>query len=485
MNRDPENKLNPETAAPPENEARGMNLNVKMFLGSIAVIALLMVVTFILTKCIPAGEFTRTVDASGNTVIDYSVPFRYVDGGISLWKWLASPILVLGSSGSALLIAVIFFLLIIGGIFNCLEACGMMKYLMNKLIFLFAGKKYWLLAVLVFFFMLLGAFVGSFEEVIPLVPIVVGLAVGLGWDTLTGMGMSLLAVGCGFASGVCNPFTVGVAQTLAGLPMFSGISLRLLSFVLIYALLLSFVMIHAKKVEKERLVRGEREPDRRFLTDRRLEAASMSFAVTLAAGIVLVLVSGVVPALQDYTLIIMAIAFLLGGIAATVQAGFGLKNFLHFFGSGVKSMLPAVLMILMASSIKYTLEESKVLDTVLYMAVDLAEEMPRWAVILFIYLIVLVMNFFVSSGSAKAFMLIPIIIPLAQIFGVSSQLCILAFAFGDGFSNVFYPTNAGLLVSLSLSKVSYAKWFKYSWLFQLLNLLLTSGILLLGLAIGY
>jgi len=468
-----------------EGASRGFDINVKTFVGSIAVIALLMVVTFILTKCIPAGEFTRIVDAAGNTVIDYSVPFRYVEGGISVWKWLASPILVLGSNGSALLIAVIFFLLIIGGIFFCMEACGMMKYLMNKLIFIFAGKKYRLLASLIFFFMLLGAFVGSFEEVIPLVPIVVGLSVGLGWDVLTGMGMSLLAVGCGFASGVCNPFTVGVAQTLAGLPMFSGISLRLLSFVLIYGLLLAFVAIHAKKVEKERLIHGDTVEDRRFLTDRKLERASICFGGTLGAGILLVLISGVVPALQDYTLVIMALAFLIGGIVATVQTGFSFRNFMKFFGKGVKSMLPAVLMILMASSIKYTLEEAKVLDTVLYMAVDIAETMPRWAVVLFIYLIVLVMNFFVSSGSAKAFMLIPIIIPLAQIFGVSAQLCILAFAFGDGFSNVFYPTNAGLLVSLSLSKVSYGSWFKYSWPFQLMNLLLTCGILLLGLATGY
>ena len=111
--------------------------------------------------------------------------------------------------------------------------------------------------------------------------------------------------------------------------------------------------------------------------------------------------------------------------------------------------------------------------------------MPKWAVILFIYLIVLVMNFFISSGSAKAFMLIPLIVPMAQIFGISTQLCILAFAFGDGFSNVLYPTNPVLLISLGLADVSYGDWFKWSWKFQLMNLLLTSGLLLLGLAVGY
>jgi uncharacterized ion transporter superfamily protein YfcC len=142
-------------------------------------------------------------------------------------------------------------------------------------------------------------------------------------------------------------------------------------------------------------------------------------------------------------------------------------------------------MILMASSIKYTLEEAHILDTVLYGAVTLAENMPKWTIILFIYFIVLVMNFFIPSGSAKAFMLIPLIVPMAQVFGISTQLCIVAFAFGDGFSNVLYPTNPALLISLGLVDVSYGDWFKFSWKYQALNIVLTSLILLFGFAVGY
>jgi uncharacterized ion transporter superfamily protein YfcC len=122
---------------------------------------------------------------------------------------------------------------------------------------------------------------------------------------------------------------------------------------------------------------------------------------------------------------------------------------------------------------------------VLHYAVDLADKLPRWSVILFIYLIVLGMNFFIPSGSAKAFMLMPLIVPMAQIFGLSSQLCVLAFAFGDGFSNVFYPTNPALLISLGVADVSYGKWFRWSWKFQTANLVLTSLLLLFGLAVGY
>ncbi|MBR4941900.1 MAG: AbgT family transporter, partial [Clostridia bacterium] len=95
------------------------------------------------------------------------------------------------------------------------------------------------------------------------------------------------------------------------------------------------------------------------------------------------------------------------------------------------------------------------------------------------------LNFFISSGSAKAFLLIPLIVPMAQIFQIPSQLCVMAFAFGDGFSNVFYPTNPALLISLGLADVSYGKWVKWSVKFQAANLALTSLLLLFGLAVGY
>ena len=142
-------------------------------------------------------------------------------------------------------------------------------------------------------------------------------------------------------------------------------------------------------------------------------------------------------------------------------------------------------MILMANSIKYTLVEGNVLDTLLGGAIDIATTLPRWTVVLFIYLIVLMMNFFIASGSAKAFLLMPLIVPVAEVFGISAQLCVIAFAFGDGFSNVFYPTNPVLLISLGLANVEYGKWVKWSWKFQFLNLLLTSGLLFVGLIIGY
>ena len=189
--------------------------------------------------------------------------------------------------------------------------------------------------------------------------------------------------------------------------------------------------------------------------------------------------------LMNWHMEISTLMFLAAGIVSVLACGQTVTELAKGFWEGVTGIFPAVLMILMASSIKYTLEQARVLDTILHAAVDLAQTLPGWTVILFIYLTILGMNFFIPSGSAKAVMLIPLIVPMAQIFGISAQLCVVAFAFGDGFSNVFYPTNPALLIALGLADVSYGDWFKWSGKFQFLNLILTGLILLFGLAVGY
>ena len=462
------------------NTDKKLSISVRSFLTAIIVILILMVGAYVLTFLVPGGSYTWVENANGNLVIDTTAPFQAVEGGLPFYKWLLSPFLVLGADGGGTLIAVIAFLLVIGGVFTALDSCGLMHYMLDKTAHKFGAVRYRLLAVITFLFMAMGAMIGSFEECVPLVPIAVALAVSLGWDPLTGMGMSLLAVGCGFASGVCNPFTVGVAQQLAGLPMFSGVWLRLVAFGLIYSLLFGFLRLYAKKIEKP----ADAQQDD-FVANAQMDKGLTCFVTILLIGIATILSSGFITALQDYTMIIVAVMFLAAGISSALICGMNPKGLGKALWDGIMGIFPAVLMILMASSIRFTLEEAHILDTILHGAVALAEHLPSWTVILFIYLLVLAMNFCIPSGSAKAFMLIPLIVPMAQVFGISAQLCVVAFAFGDGFSNTFYPTNPALLIALGLGDVSYGDWFKWSSKFQIMNLVLTSLILLFGLAVGY
>ena len=388
------------------------SVGVKSFITAIVVIFAMMVLTYALTFMIPGG-------------------------GIPFWKWALSPILVLFGEDSGSMIAIIVLLLVLGGVFNCLDKYGVLRVLLDKITDRFGHRKKVLLAVIPLFFMVLGSVAGTYEEVVPLVPVVVALAIRFGWDALTGLGMSILAAGCGFAAGVCNPFTIGVAQELVDLPMFSGMWFRILNFVIIYAFLVVFLFVHANRVERpieqmeeEKHTSYKREKPRYYMDSK-------------------------------------------------------WKRLSETFIQGVVGVLPGVLPILMANSIRYILIEGNILDVLLQGAISMAAEMPRWKVVLFIYILVLFLNFFIPSGSAKAFLLMPLIVPAAQAFDISAQLCIVAFAFGDGFSNVFYPTNPVLLISLRLVNVSYEKWMVWCGKFQIANLLLTSWLLLLGLAIGY
>ena len=475
-----------------QQDKRVFNIGTRSFVTALIILFILMVLTYALTFLLPAGEYERVVTDGTESIV--AETYHTVDGGLPVWKWLLSPFLALGASGSATVIAIIAFLLVIGGAFNAMDVCGLLSYLFNRVYRMAANQKYKLLPLVSLFFMCLGAFVGSFEECVPLVPIAVALAYSLGWDALVGLGMSLLAVGFGFSTGVCNPFTVGVAQELVGLPMFSGIWMRLLTFVFIYGLLLAFLIPYAKKIERDpqrSLIYDSAMIDRwaslrtEFDQAKKKDAALIWFASILGVGIALILCSSFVPLLQDLIMPLIALIFLLAGTISSLVFGMGGKSYLRAFGKGMVNILPAVLLILMANSIRYTMLESKILDTILYQTVQLTQNAQSGVVVLLIYALALVMELFISSGSAKAFLLMPLIAPIADLNGISRQISVLAYAFGDGFSNVFYPTNPVLLISLGIVGIGYGKWFRWSAKIQLAVLALTSALLLFANAVGY
>ena len=471
---------------------RVFNVGTRSFIAALIILFILMTLIYALTFILPAGEYQRVMTDGKESIV--AGTYQTVTGGLPFWRWLLSPFLALGSSGSGTVIAIIAFLLVIGGAFNAMDECGVLSYMFNRVYRMFEHQKYKLLPLVALFFMCLGAFVGSFEECVPLLPIAVALAYSLGWDALVGLGMSLLAVGFGFSTGVANPFTVGVAQQLVGLPMFSGIWMRILTFVLIYGLLMAFLIPYAKRIErdpKRSMIYDPAMIDRwaslrmDYVEERRKDRALIWFAAVLGGGIVLILSSSVIPFLQDIIMPLIALIFLLAGTISSLVSGMDGRAYFKSFGKGMLNILPAVLLILMANSIRYTMVESKILDTILYQTVQLTQNATSGVVVLLIYALALVLELFISSGSAKAFLLMPLIAPIADLSGISRQIAVLAYAFGDGFSNVFYPTNPVLLISLGIVGIGYGKWFRWSAKIQVAVLALTGGLLLFANAIGY
>lgn len=456
-----------------------LQIQKKVFISAIVILFVLLIGTGILTYFIQSGSYDYEIVDGVKTIIPDT--FHYTNqGNIAFYRIFTAPFEVLGAEGNAIVIAIIAFLLIIGGSITVLNKVGIIEFVIYKIIDVFKDRKYILLSMITLIFMSIGAFIGVFEEIVPLVPIMIILSKKLGWDTKIGLGMSILATGFGFSAAVTNPFTIGVAQELANLPVFSGFLYRLIIFVIVYAVLITFLIINARKIENENDVIELDEP-RTTPNKKALVWVSIWFVVMFIS----IFISPFVSILQDYNLILIALYFFIAGIGALLFSYPNKKEGFKVYLNGSLSMAPGVILILLATGVKHIITISGVMDTILFNLVSALEDSGDFTVVGGAFFFTLFMNFFIGSGSAKAFLIIPILNPLFDLSEISRQLGVLAFQFGDGFSNMFYPTNAVLLVSLGLANFSYTKWFKWTVIIQGIILVLAMVFLYIGLQVGY
>lgn len=455
------------------------SIQKKAFLSAIIILSILLIATGIVVRFIPTGTFDYELINGIETIIPGTFQYTNQDP-LPLYRILTAPFEVLAAPGNALVIAIILFLLIIGGSIKVLKEANIIEHFIYKIILRYYQKRYLLLALITLVFMSVGAFIGVFEEIVPLVPIMIILAKKLGWDTKTGLGMSILAAGFGFSAAITNPFTIGVAQQLAGLPLFSGFFYRMLIFIIIYSLLVSFLIHHAKKISTNHIV------ETIDFTYQAPHPFALKWTILwLSMMFISIILSPFVPLLQSYNLILITLYFLIAGLGVALVAFPKKKEGLNMYLKGAIGMAPGIILILLATGVKQIIVASEVLDTILYRLSTSLVGSNDGTIIVGAYGFVLFANFFIGSGSAKAFLIMPILNPLLDLSEISRQLGVLAFQLGDGFSNMFYPTNAVLLVSLGLAEMSYTKWFKWTVFLQLIIILLSIGFLFLGLGVGY
>jgi uncharacterized ion transporter superfamily protein YfcC len=435
------------------------------------------VLAAVLTWAVPPGEYARDeIEVEGVGTREVVVPGSYerlereAEGvGGRLLHTVAvvfqAPILGFVDPDAAPIIA---FVLLVGGAFAVLTATGAVDAALRRVLRAAAASPALdavLIPLFVGLFSLGGAVFGMSEETIPFVLIFVPLALALGYDSLTGAAIPFLGGGAGFAAAFLNPFTVGVAQGIAGVPLFSGAGFRVGLWVVITSAVAGFIVWHARRVRRDPALSPTRELDdaareggvsavgEAAFTGRQRLALAV-FGLGLVALVVGVLEAG-------WYIVEIAALFVALAAATGVAGGLGGNGTARAFMVGVRDLAPTALIIGLARGILVVLQDGQVVDTILYgMASGLAETGATVAAMSMFGAQTLI-NLFVPSGSGQAALTMPLMAPLADLVGVSRQTAVLAFQLGDGFTNMIIPTSPVLMGALSLARVPWTTWARW------------------------
>jgi len=471
-------------------EQASSGISLRSFLTVVLTLSLILALCSGLSYVIPQGSFQR--DDQG--VILTGTYEKGQVSGIALWRVVTAPVRVFASEDAVTIIMISVFLLIMSGIFNILEKTGGVQLLIARMLRRLKDKGDLVVALMVLVFMLFGSFFGMFEELVTLLPIVLVFLLSMGMDTMIGLGACLMAACFGFSTAITNPFSVGLAAQYAGVSPSDGVWLRLVLFGVIYLTVCGFLQRYLKKIKQDPKVSLTYEADLKKraalqipeeISGKEAERGFRIYAGFFSLQAVVLIAIASIRSISGLAIPILAASFLIFGLLAGFLVERKPGRVLGWFFRGAGSMLPAVVLIAIASSVKLVMTESGILDTVMHFALRILEGKSRFLAILLIYGLILFLQLFIGSASAKIVLVMPIVMPIARALGISPRLVILTYCMADGFTDVIIPTNPVLLIGLSMAGVSYPKWVKWTWKLQLIILAQTILILLLGIAIGY
>lgn len=469
-----------------------INISKKTFLQVTILLFALVVGSAILTYVIPRGQFGTQADGS----VDYLQYIRRDDlRGVSPLKAIFAPILVFFSSDGLSLLVLSIFLFVISASFQVMNDVGGIGALVGAVSTKFRDRKKTLLVLISLLFYCFGSFLGLFEEMLTMLPVIAILCITLGYDSFTGFLCCIVACGFGFAGAITNPFTVLLASEIIGVNPMAHIWYRLIIFAVMFVLFLGYLFFYVGRIgkdptksvtlEHDRKLREELSKGEEQSTDlsQNAKKTRIVYTVFLSFSLVLIITASAVSALRGYTVPILIAYFLLFGLLAGMVASGKPQMVLKSFGKGFFGALPTIVFIAFAASVKYIFEEGKILPTVVHQINTLSEGKNVFLIALFIYLIVLALEFFISSSTAKA-VLVMGLLAMVQI-GLSREMMVLLYTFADGYTNVLFPTSPVLLISLSMIGVDYFRWVKKSLPLFAANVALVVAFILIGVAIGY
>lgn len=434
------------------------------------------------TWIIAPGQYRRIEDPSGRMIVDPESYRVLPPSPVGLWQFFAAIPKGMVEAGS-----IIFFVFVVGGAFSVVQATGMIDAYMARLTKLLQGRENLIIPVTMLVFSLCGA-IGLRPELLPFVPVTVSLATAFGYDSITGMALFMVGTVAGFSTGFLNPFTVAVAQGIAGLPLFSGLALRILAWLSFTGLSTYFIHRYACKIKAQPESSPVFEEDTTRDRGYDWQQSSVLEAHHLQVFIVIVVTMGIlVYAVLKWFWDIDQIAglFLFMGIAAGCVGKLSSHQIAEAFVDGSKQLICGAFVIGLAWAIMVVLEEGNISDTIIHWLAGAIARLPSSLNALGMYVVQSLLNFIIPSGSGQAAVTMPILSPLADLVGVTRQTAVLAFQFGDGISNSFAPTDGSLMAGLALAGIPYDKWAR--WILPLLALqyLLGAVFIIIAQVINY
>lgn len=450
---------------------------IKKLPDTLVIVLSILAVFVVLTWIIPAGEFDREIKNNREVVVpnSYKTAESNPQGFFALFK---API-----KGFISAAEIIGFVFIVGGAFGIINRTGAINAgLANMVQFSLRHPSYKraIIPLIMTLFSLAGATFGMSEEVMVFILITIPLAFALGYDSIVGVAMPFVGAGAGFAGAFSNPFTIGIAQGIAEIPIFSGWEYRLIVWLLFTLAAILFVMRYASKIEKapksslvfeiDRL----REKSQQQENNKQLTHAHRLVLLLFFIGLGLLIYG--VNAWDWYIQEIAGLFFALG-IGAAAISRISLDDIAEGFKEGAKEMMTAGLVIALSKGILIVASDGKIIDTVLFYISESAEGLPKAISVQVMFIMQSFLNFFLPSGSGQAALTMPIMAPLSDLLGISRQVAVLAFQFGDGLSNMVIPTSGVTMGILAIAKIPYEKWLK--WMLPLFIILFILGMLLL------
>lgn len=442
----------------------------------------MMVFALILTYVLPQGSFQRSENEHGSTEV---LPDSYeqLHDASTLKIWSLFTVLPRAFADTQ---AIIFFVLIIGGALSVTKSTGAIDAILGKMLEKFHSRPSILITAIMLVFCIGSSTLGMAEEYLPFISILIALSIGLQMDAITAVGIMVVGYGIGYGVAAINPFTLLIAQEIAEVPPTSGLWFRLV-------ILIPFFVLGWYHVRKYGL-KVRRDPEKSLMKDvseTEHKHSSVYPPLTRTHWIVLILtivtllmiVVGI--ARYDWYLTELGASFFALAIVVTIVARINPNDAAKSFGQGAAELTVTALLIGFARSIALILQDGQVLDTIVhYLSIPLQGMGPELAGV-GMFLFQSVLNFFIPSGSGQAFVTMPLMSPIADLTGLSRQIAVLAYQFGDGFTNMIVPTNAVLMGIIGIAGIPYDKWFRFIFPLMIKIWILGSIVMVIAVMIDY